>query len=324
MHPESEHHALPHVLDARRREFQDSNTGLISFYSAAPAEGPDPEGSGPPPRPMLLIHSVNAAASAHEVRPLFEHFSRGRPVYALDLPGYGFSDRSDRAYLPRLMVDAIHAMIARIRSEFGQQPVDALAVSLSSEFLARAACEQPEAFRSLALVSSTGFRRRTASGGQPGGNRGRPAVLRSLQLPVVGKALYNTLTTAPSIRFFLQKTWGSKQIDEQMFRDSYRMTRHPGARHAPFYFLSGFLFSSDIREVLDALTHPVWLSHGVRGDFTDFSRAEEYAGEPNWRISVFQTGALPYFEVPDAFCSAYEDFLDAAGGDGAVNPAIDR
>jgi len=57
------------------------------------------------------------------------------------------------AYTPRLMTDAIHAMTAEIRRRCGDGPIDALALSLSSEFLARAAMESPAAYRSLALVS---------------------------------------------------------------------------------------------------------------------------------------------------------------------------
>ena len=56
--------------------------------------------------------------------------------------GYGFSDRSQRAYAPRLMTDALHTAAAEIRRICGAEPVDALAVSLGCEFLARAAAEQ--------------------------------------------------------------------------------------------------------------------------------------------------------------------------------------
>ena len=34
---------------------------------------------------------------------------------------------------------------------------------------------------------------------------------------------------------------------------------------------------------------------------------------PNWQVSVFPTGALPYFELPQRFCAAYADFLATAG-----------
>ena len=38
---------------------------------------------------------------------MFDLMSQHRTVYAIDLPGYGTSERSDRLYTPRLMTDAI-------------------------------------------------------------------------------------------------------------------------------------------------------------------------------------------------------------------------
>ena len=103
------------------------------------------------------MHSITASASAAEVRPLHEHYRATRTVFLIDLPGYGFSERSDRDYTPRLMTDALHAMVGQIWSRCGPVPVDALAVSLSCEYLARAAAEVPAQYRSVALVSPTGL-----------------------------------------------------------------------------------------------------------------------------------------------------------------------
>jgi pimeloyl-ACP methyl ester carboxylesterase len=91
-------------------------------------------------------------------------------------------------------------------------------------------------------------------------------------------------------------------------------THQPGAEHAPLYFISGYLFSADMGRVYRALTQPVWMSHGVRGDFTDYRCAREVEGQRNWRIDVFPTGALPHFERPDEFARRYAEFLDAPGG----------
>ena len=106
--------ALPAAVSGDRREFA-SRAGRLSYYVA---------GSG---APLLLVHSVNAAASAAEVRPLHEHYRATRTVFSLDLPGYGFSDRTNRAYTPRLMTDALHAMVEQIRLRCGDGPIDALA-----------------------------------------------------------------------------------------------------------------------------------------------------------------------------------------------------
>ena len=264
-------------------------------------------GNGPP---LLLIHSVNAAASAAEVRPLQVHFQRTRTVCAIDLPGYGFSDRSDRDYTPRVMTDALHAAVALIRERMGDQPVDALAVSLSCEFLARAATEAPEQFRSLALVSPTGLAGKDRRRGPPNSTLAMPWLLRVLRGPGWGGAVFRGLTRPGVIRFFLNKTWGSKNIDEAMWRYAVATAQQPGAEHAPLHFISGSLFSRDIQNVYECITHPTWLSHGTRGDFTDYDQKTLVASKPNWQISVFDTGAMPYFELTQAFCDRYQAFLD--------------
>jgi pimeloyl-ACP methyl ester carboxylesterase len=269
------------------------------------------------------VHSINASASAHEVRPLFDAFRARRRTYAIDLPGYGYSERSDRTYCQGLMVDALLAVISDIRSDNDQSPIDALAVSLSCEFLAKAAIASPGSIRSLALVSPTGFARNSPSRGPPDADCRIPMAYRILTLPLLGRALFALLTSAPSIRFFLRKTWGRKEIDEEMFRTSCRLARYPDAHRAPFHFLSGYLFSADILTTYERLTQPVWLSHGVRGGFTDFSRTDAISRKPNWRMTRFPTGALPYFEIPTTFVDEYEKFLGLAAA-GQASDSVDQ
>jgi len=267
--------ALPAAVSGDRHEFA-SPAGRLSFYVA---------GSGAP----LLLGT--------------------RTVFSLDLPGYGFSDRSDRDYTPRLMTDALHAVVEQIRMRCGNGPVDALACSLSCEFLARAAVEQPAAFRSLALVSPTGFSGTRPRRGAPGTTRANPWLLAALRGPGWGGALFRALTRPGVIRYFLRRTWGSRAIDEELWHYDVLTTRCPGAEHAPLHFLSGSLFSADIGNVYEQLALPVWMSHGVRGDFTDYRGKSRVETRPNWRCTVFETGAMPFFEVEAKFSATYDAFL---------------
>lgn len=259
--------------------------------------------------PLVLVHSVNAAASVAEVRPLFEHFAKTRQVFALDLPGFGHSERGARDYTPRLMTDALHSLVAQLRARGVAGPIDGLAVSLGCEFLARAASERPADWGRLALVSPTGFNGLAPRRGAPGSTRQVPAMLGILSVPLWSGALFNTLTRPGVVRYFLEKTWGSKSIDEAAWDYAVRTAREPGARFAPLAFLSGRLFSADIHGVYEALAMPVWMSHGVRGDFTDYRGKRLVEGRPNWRITVYPTGALPYFERPGEFIADFEAFL---------------
>lgn len=300
---------LPPALSGRR-ETLDTPAGRVSYYRSEQSAG----------RPLLLIHSVNAAGSAYEVRPLFDQYGSRRPVYALELPGFGFSARNDRLYTPRLMTDAVIAMAREVARLHGGSdnaaPMDALALSLSSEFLARAATEQPGLFRSVALVSPTGFNRSTPEQAPAGSTRAMPGLHRAFTLPFWRRALFAALTSRPSIRYFLEKTWGSKNIDDGMVAYDYATTHQPGAEHAPFCFVSGYLFSRDIRALYRALTCPVWMVHGTRGDFVDYSGTQAFRDRPGWEIHVLETGALPHFERLEEFVHAYDAFcskLDAPG-----------
>ncbi|MCA2981046.1 MAG: alpha/beta hydrolase, partial [Myxococcaceae bacterium] len=257
-------------LQTDRSTLESPGVGRVQLYgSELQAERP----------PVLLVHSVNAAGSAYEVKPTFEALAAERPTFAIDLPGFGMSERSDRVYTPRLMTDAVLLASDELRRRSGKQ-VDLFGLSLGCEFVARAAVERPDWFRTLSLVSPTGFDRRRD--GATGSTRAIPAMYAALRWSLWSERLYDGLTRPGVIRYFLERTFGSKQIDEGLWAHDVRITRESGARFAPQSFLAGHLFSADITRVYEALTLPVWVAHGVRGDFTRYPGLGAMQARPNW------------------------------------------
>ena len=293
--------ALPEALPGRRESIHGRQIGTVSFYGS-------PEGEG---RPLLLIHSVNAAASAYETRPLYLHYRGSRPVYAIDLPGFGFSERSRRRYTPRLMIEAIHAVVAEIRARHGGVELDAVAISLSCAYLAKAALARPADYASLGLISPTGFDGRLSGDGPVDGHRGNDFVRSLVDRRVLGPTLFSALVSRPSLRFFLEKTFGATKIDEGLFEYDALSARQPGAEHAPYCFIAGHLFPTDSTLAYDRLRLPVWMVHGQRGDFVDFRLAPRFSDRPNWQIDSLPTGALPHFERLSAVTDSYDRFLAA-------------
>ena len=300
--PIEETPTLPHAVSGERREM-DGRAGRLSYYV---------DGEGPP---LLLIHSINATASAFEVQPIFQDLVRDHRVFAPDLPGFGFSDRSDRRYAPALFTAAVFDMLDAIATDRQTDapidaPVDALAISLSSEFLARAASQEPARFRRLVLVTPTGFDKRSANRrGAPGGTREMGWLYSALEGPPWRQGLFDLLVSRRSIRYFLVRTFGSDNVDEALIDYAWKSAHQPGARHAPYAFVSGALFSTDMRDVYETLAMPIWVPHGTRGDFKDFSGTGWTRDRANWRFEAFETGALPHFEMPDAFNAALRAFL---------------
>jgi pimeloyl-ACP methyl ester carboxylesterase len=300
MMPAMSYPSLRAALPADRREIH-GRSGRLSYYVAGEGE------------PLLLVHSINAAGSAYEVRPVFEHARAKRRVYAVDLPGYGYSDRSARTYDVALFCDALRDMLGVIAGDCGEVPLDALALSLSAEFLARVASETPTRFRSLVMITPTGFRRGSSKmRAVAGSTREVAGLYRTLTFPLWRRGLYRALVSRPSIRYFLERTFGSDKVDEGLVDYAWLTTHQPGAERAPYAFLSARLFSADIRNVYEQLALPVWLAHGTRGDFRDFSEADWVRERENWSVQAFDTGALVFFEQPDAFFAGLDAFLAAA------------
>ncbi len=294
---------LPPALEAPSQVLSTA-VGRVAVYQAGPETGADHH------PPLLLVHSVNAAGSAAEVAPVFEHYRQRRHVFALDLPGFGASERSDRVYTPRLMTDAVHAVVAHMRQTLGVPAVDALGVSLGSELVARAQFEKPASLRRVALVSPTGFSGTRRRYREAGSSLFVPGLYRVLAWRGWNPAIFRALTRPGVIRYFLRRTWGSQHIDEGLWRYAVATARQPGAHFAPLYFLSAGLFSGDINTVYEALEAPVWVSMATRGDFTDYQGRQTVEHRSNWQFHTLEGGALPYFENLDAFTEALDPFWD--------------
>lgn len=286
--------SLTPAVNAERIECTD-RAGKLSYYVA---------GDGPP---LLLLHSINATSSAFEVRPIFEHYRHTRRVFAPDLPGFGFSDRSDRDYSVRLYTDAVHDMLDLVGDD---EPVDVLALSLSSEFVARAAVERPERIRRLMLVTPTGFNRGAHKMRAPAGETREVRWLYNfVSVPLWRQRLFRLLVKPAVIRYFLRRTYGADDIDEALANYAALTAQQPGAEFAPLAFLSARLFSKDIRNVYEKLTMPVWLPHATQGDFKDFREADWARKAANWTVQAIEGGALPHFQVPAAFFAEMDAFL---------------
>lgn len=290
---------LPFAIDANRERFMGRNvTRFMSYYH---------DTSAPSGRPLVFVHSINAAASAYEMKPLFEHYRGTRPVYALELPGFGFAERSDRAYSYQLY----KACIIDFLTEKVGESADVVSLSLGNEFTARAALERPDLFNSLVMISPSGFtapdnKVATQQATQSGTS---DSFYRLLAFPLWSQAFYDLLTTKAGIRYFLQMSFEG-EVDQELADYDYQTAHQPGARYAPLYFVSGKLFSPRIREeVYERLDEPVLVLYD-RDAFVRFDTLPEMVRDnENWHaVRIPGTKGLPHFEKLEETVQAMDAF----------------
>ncbi|MCA9952657.1 MAG: alpha/beta hydrolase [Anaerolineales bacterium] len=257
-------------------------------------------------RPLVLIHSINAAASAYEMGPLFTQYQDQRPVYALDLPGYGFSDRPNRVYSPQYFAESILDFLETQVKE----PADVVALSLSCEFVARAALAEPELFNSLALISPTGFTQKDQGRSQRAASTYKSQqIYKTLSNPLWGQALYDLIVTRPSLSFFLKKSFVG-EITSGMIGYAYSTSHQTGAKNVPLYFVSGALFTPDIRtRFYEKIIAPTLVIYDRDG----FSRFDTLPillqNNANWsQARIVPSLGLPQFERLQATAVALDTF----------------
>ena len=279
---------LPPAVDGTINFIDSNMVGRLGYYQ-------DLSGSG---RPLVLFHSINAAASTYEMRPLWELYKGKRPVYALDLPGYGISERSDSLrYSPALYTQA---MIEFLRERVGEA-ADVITLSLGSEFAARAALEAPELFNSLTLISPTGLGKVLDFSGETG--------FDLLTFPLWSQPLFDLVSSKRSISYYLNLNFVG-DAPQDAIDYAYAAAHQPNARFAPFYFLSGQLFSADIRpRVYEKLTVPTLVLYDEDPNVGFDKLDTVLEANPHWQTRrIAPSKGLPHWERPVEVQAALGNF----------------
>jgi len=287
---------LPKSIESDLEQFYSDVAGELFYYV-------DRRQSG---RPLLLLHSINAAPSSMEIRPLFDHYRQERPVYSLELPGFGFSERSgNRPYLPELYTQAIIEMVS---TQIGTA-VDAIALSLTSEFVARAALLRPDLFNSLTLVSPTGFQAGQSEKEYPG-----EKLYQFFSLPILSQGLYKLLTKRPIIKYYSDQSFVG-ELAPQFVSYAYATSHQKGARFAPLYFLSTQLFTFDILPaVYEKLAVPAMVLYDEDPNVTFENLPTLINSQNNWHATQLSPSrGLPHWEMLGQVTAVLDQFWENIG-----------
>ena len=251
-------------------------------------------------RPIVFIHSINAAPSAIELKPLFQYFRPARSVFAPDLPGFGRSTRAVGSFSAPDFAREIAAFVARI-SDRGEP--DIVALSLGCEFVARAVLEFGMKVRSLTFISPSGFSART-----PPSPKVQQRLKRLFNFAGLGRGAYKLLRTERSIRHFYGMNFLG-QIPDELVRYALKTTRQGEAHQMPLQFLSMGLFTPNAVDALyRRLDVPVLVLFDEDPNVS-FERFAEFEGDSRWRFRrIHPSMGMPQWECPELTTETIEEF----------------
>lgn len=258
------------------------------FYKSSGAENAGP--------PLVFIHGIGAGSSSFMWRKNFDDLAKDFRVYALDLLGFGFSDKPAAApYSADLYVELITDFIREV-SGF---PVNVIASSLGAAYAIRVADEHPELIDSMVLNGPTGSETLNRRPGMAGA-----AFYGLLQSPVLGTSFYNVMASERSIRDFARDNlfYDHRRVTDRLVTNLYATSHQPGAQHAIAAFLAGYL-NTDTRLPFSRLTQRTVLVWGKQDTTTPVDQGILLQHlNPNAKLEVFDyCRMMPEQEQPEKF-----------------------
>lgn len=243
--------------------------------------------AGDPSDPTLVcLHGMSAAGSSGEFRAVFSELATDHRVVAVDLPGFGRSDRPPLRYSAALYEE----FLADFIGEFESPAV--LASGLTGAYAAAVAADAGAS--RLVLVCPT-----ARAGPEPP----KTWLREFLRAPLVGTALFYALVSKPSIRHFNldHGYYHEESLDDDWVDYEWRTTHQSGARFAPASFVAGFLNTDlDLAGALASLDAPVTLVWGREATVTPLAAGRDLAERADCRLVVVDDAMLlPHVEYPE-------------------------
>jgi pimeloyl-ACP methyl ester carboxylesterase len=298
--------ALGPAIDGTRRQWRPAapdlgdglgrDLGQVCCYVADRQRG----------RPLVLVHDLRSTSSASEMRPLFESFRWRRPTFAIDLPGFGLSERSERSYPPALFALALAELLRKMRARFAS--ADVVALGRGAEAASRVAHVEPGLIRSLAILEPAGL---LASR-----DRGVQRLVARLALSLGDRAargLFSLMVTRPSIRYSLRERFRGVP-DAALLEYAHASAHVPGAHHAPLAAIASRPCHPETMHLYHSLTIPVLVVHDARGVHAIELEAFLRGRANRFAMRVSPTRGMPQFERRCETVSALERFWQSLSG----------
>jgi pimeloyl-ACP methyl ester carboxylesterase len=247
--------------------------------------------------PVVYVHGHLASSASW--KEVLVSASAGRPAIAVDLPGFGFSDRP-------WPYDYTAAGEARGLVRYLEARCIARAIlvgnSLGGAEAMLVAVERPELVEGLVLVAPA-----TPSGTIPW-------PVRVLRAPLVGEAVL-AMAARPFVGFGLRHKMYARasRVTDAAIDDAWRPLGVPGTRRAALQAVR--VDPKMFRGLETGVRAPTLVLWGEKDKMLPAAEGEKLAGKiPNARLVILpDAGHLPQRERPEAFAAAVGSFVRDLG-----------
>ncbi len=237
--------------------------------------------------PVILLHGLGGSVESWSNN--FDFLSRSARVIALDLPGFGQSDKPRISYAMSFYRDFLVKFIERL----GLAKTSMVGSSLGGHIACEVAIARPDIVDKLVLVSP--------AGALPRSFKASPALKR-----------YIKVTSARSIEETKQALFAvdRKPVDKAYARIVFERFSEPGAKEAFLSALKGSAAAPRLQGRLNRIGSPTLLIWGKEDIMIPVRYVEPFLRMKNCRIVMLENcGHRPHAERPVLFNKLVSGFL---------------
>jgi pimeloyl-ACP methyl ester carboxylesterase len=253
--------------------------------------------------PIVLLHSFGPGHDSEEWRAVAEQLAHTHRVYAVDLLGWGLSDRPAITYDGELYIEQLRDFLTDVVAEKSTLA----AAGMAAAYAVQVAVDHPEKVAALALVAPAGV---DTAGDEP--DLKDALIYGLLRTPIIGTSALNIYTSRPVLQHHLQRESDSapERVDAALIEHHHSSSHQPGSHSALAAYLCGYL-NHHVRDVLSRVRVPIWIAWGSRASSPAIEAADLWIREvPEAELDVFKNvGNLPHAELTAQFCQRLERFL---------------
>ncbi len=254
--------------------------------------------------PLLFLHDLTAGSSVYEFHKIIENLSINHEVYAIDLLGYGLSDKPCITYTNYLYVQLI---IDFIKNVIGKK-TSLVATGDSAQIAVMACHNDPEAIYKMIFINPQSL---YESNQIPSEQTKFLKLL--LEIPVLGTFIYNLLTNKSSIERIFQQNYfyntaNIRQQDIESYLEAAHFPNH-SSKYAFANYISKYM-NTNIVHALKEINHSIYIIGGKEENDID-TTIENYTYYNNSIETVYIPCAkhLPHLELPEEVSSYIQVFL---------------
>lgn len=243
-------------------------------------------------KPVLMIHDTFSGSSSVEFDRILQQISKKYQVYAIDLLGYGFSERANITYTAYLYIQLINDFIKEVVAENG---ISVITSGNSNIYGLLAAQQESDLIRKCIMINPIDLR---ISAMNPTTRDNTVKYL--LELPFLGTTLYNLVHSRLNFMQLFSNLHNRSSM--KFYIDQFYHNAHyndSSARYAFASYISNYM-NIDIREGLKASNISLYIISGEGREVSVDLIHEQYTSyNPSVECAVIKNASdFPHLENP--------------------------